>query len=82
MNIRFISSLTPQDEDRVAPALLAALSHLLDLLPIAYTIRIETASGRVFPHHGAQAGERWSTSPDGAAAESRVSERRDKLLLS
>jgi hypothetical protein len=51
MDIRFISSLTLDDENRVAPALLAAMVSVLDHLPIAYTLRLETSSGRSF-HHG------------------------------
>ena len=50
MNIRFISSLTPEDEDRIAPGLLGAIGPLLDALPLAYTIRIETGNGKVFQH--------------------------------
>ncbi len=50
MNIRFVSSLTPDDEDRLAPAVIGAIAPLLDQLPIAYTVRIETAGGRVFQH--------------------------------
>ncbi len=48
MNIRFVSSLTPEDEGRIAPALLAAAKALLAELPIAYTLRIETSGGEVF----------------------------------
>jgi hypothetical protein len=50
MDIHFISSLTPDDEDRLAPALLEALKPMLGLMPIAYTIRIRTASNTVFQH--------------------------------
>ena len=50
MNIRFISSLTPEDEDRIAPGLLGAVGPLLDGLPLAYTIRIETSNGKIFQH--------------------------------
>lgn len=50
MDIHFISSLTPDDEDRLAPAVLEALKPMLGLMPIAYTIRIRTANGRVFQH--------------------------------
>jgi hypothetical protein len=50
MNIRFVSSLTPDDEERLAPGLLSAVGMLLDQLPLAYTLRIETAGGRVFQH--------------------------------
>ena len=52
MNIRFTSSLTPEDENVVAPALLKALSALLDLLPIAYVIHIETSDSRTYQHNG------------------------------
>jgi hypothetical protein len=50
MDIRFISSLTPDDENRLAPALLAAVASVLDQLPIAYTLRFETVTGRSFQH--------------------------------
>ncbi len=60
MDIRFISSLTPDDENRLAPALLAALGSVLDQLPIAYTLRFETVTGRTFQH---------GHSPDGEAGE-------------
>ena len=42
MQIELTSTLTQEDENRLAPALLKALSGLLDMLPIAYMIRIET----------------------------------------
>jgi hypothetical protein len=45
MQITFISSLTPEDEGRLAVALLDAVGGLLDLLPIAYSVRVETSSG-------------------------------------
>lgn len=50
MDIHFISSLTPDDEDRLAPALLEALKPMLELMPIAYTIRIRTSSNTVYQH--------------------------------
>jgi hypothetical protein len=50
MEIRFISSLTAEDEDLLAPAVLKAVSALLDQFPIAYTMRIETTGARVFHH--------------------------------
>ncbi len=57
MEIRFISSLTAEDENLFAPALLKAVGALLDQLPIAYTIRIETTGSQVFQHTHASAGE-------------------------
>jgi hypothetical protein len=50
MNIRFISTLTPEDEDSLAPGLVAAVGCLLDQFPIPYTIRIETTGSKVFQH--------------------------------
>jgi hypothetical protein len=47
MDIRVVSTLTPDDEECVAAALLAALAALLDGLPIAYAVRISTTSSHV-----------------------------------
>lgn len=52
MNIRFTSSLTAEDENLLAPAVLAALTSILDLLPIAYMIRIDTSDSQVYQHSG------------------------------
>jgi len=51
VNIRFTSTLTPEDENTIAPALLKALSSILDLLPIAYSLRIDTSDAQVFTHN-------------------------------
>jgi hypothetical protein len=48
MEIRVVSSLTPDDEVRVAPVLLDELAQLLGRMPIAYDIRIQTTGDRVF----------------------------------
>ena len=50
MDIRFISTLTADDENNLAPAVLRALGSLLDLFPIAYTVRIETTGAQIFQH--------------------------------
>lgn len=50
MNIRFTSTLTADDENQLAPGLLKAIGALLDQLPIAYTVRIETTGAQVFQH--------------------------------
>lgn len=47
MVIRFTSTLTPEDETCVAPALLKAVGHLLEPFPISYSLRIETIAGDV-----------------------------------
>jgi hypothetical protein len=62
MEIRFISTLTADDEGQMAPALMNAVTALLDALPIAYTLRIETLGAQVFQHthpsaHSALAGD-------------------------
>jgi hypothetical protein len=50
MDIRFVSSLTAEDENAFAPALLKAIGVLLDQLPLAYTLRIETTGSQVLQH--------------------------------
>jgi hypothetical protein len=57
--------MTSDDEDRLAPAVLVAVSSLLDQLSLAYTLRIETTGAKVFHHahpanvdHGVPAGVR------------------------
>jgi hypothetical protein len=47
MDIHVVSTLTMEDEDRVADALVAALAELLDGLPIAYALRIETSGAKI-----------------------------------
>lgn len=50
MEIRFVSSLTADEENQFAPAVLRALGSLLDQFPIAYTVRIETTGAKVYQH--------------------------------
>jgi hypothetical protein len=45
MDIRFVSSLTLEDEERLAPVLLKFIGAVLDALPLAYTLQIETGLG-------------------------------------
>ena len=54
MNIRFTSSLTHEDENTLAPALLGALSGILDVLPIAYVLRIDTSDSHVYQQSNAK----------------------------
>jgi hypothetical protein len=69
MNIRFVSSLTPEDEEKIAPVLLKAVGAILDSLPLAYTLRIETAASGVYQHaHTGVASEEGSGRFDNAAA--------------
>ena len=48
VNIRFTSTLTSEDENRIAPAILEALASILDLLPVAYMVRIDTVDSQVY----------------------------------
>ncbi len=45
MQIAFVSSLTPEDEARFAGSFMNAIAGILDVLPIAYSIHITTATG-------------------------------------
>ena len=54
MNIRLTTSLTAEDENTLAPALLTTLTGILDMLPIAYSVRIETNDAQVFQHSGSR----------------------------
>lgn len=58
MEIHLVSSLTPDDETRLAPRVLAAIGGVLDGLPVSYSVRIETAVGNAIHHnHTAQEGD-------------------------
>ena len=47
MNIRFISSMTNDDEHRFASAVMNAVDELLRHRPIVYYVRIDTTGGSV-----------------------------------
>jgi hypothetical protein len=48
MQIRFVSSLSSEDEDRLAAGLIAGVGAFLDGTALAYSLRIETSSHRVY----------------------------------
>jgi hypothetical protein len=50
MDIHFVSTLTPEDEDRYAPMVLAAIKAILEPMPITYAVRILTANGLAVQH--------------------------------
>jgi hypothetical protein len=50
MEIRFISTLTAEDENALAPALVAALGSVLDRFSLPYTVRIVTSGAQVYQH--------------------------------
>jgi hypothetical protein len=50
MDIHFVSTLTPEDEDRYAPMVLAAVKAILESMPISYAVRVVTANGLAVQH--------------------------------
>ena len=64
MQIEFTSTLTQEDENRLAPAVLKALSGVLDMLPIAYILRVETTDESVLVHVSPQPSA-WDAVPVG-----------------
>jgi hypothetical protein len=50
MDIHFVSTLTPEDEDRYAPMVLAAVKAILEPMPITYAVRIVTTNGAAVQH--------------------------------
>ena len=50
MIVRFVSSLSHKEKTLFARAILTAVTSLLDFLPIAYSIRIETSTSAVYEH--------------------------------
>ena len=65
MEIHLVSSLTPDDENRLAPAVLAAIGRVLDRLPVTYSVRVETVTGNAIHHSHTSAvrGEHEDTTP-------------------
>jgi hypothetical protein len=51
MEIHLVSSLTPDDENRLAPRVLQAIGDVLERLPVSYSVRIETAIGNAIHHN-------------------------------
>jgi hypothetical protein len=73
MDIRFVSSLTSEDEKLFAPALLKAVAAILDQLPIAYTVRIETTGAEVFQHaHAVEEPAKTEFEPTGVNGNGRL----------
>jgi len=58
VQIHLVSSLTPDDESRLAPEVLAAIERVLETMPVSYSVRIETGSGNaIHRNHKAASGE-------------------------
>jgi hypothetical protein len=51
MEIHLVSSLTPDDESRLAPSVLKAIGDVLERLPVSYSVRIETSIGNAIHHN-------------------------------
>jgi len=47
VHIEVTSTLTQEDENRIAPAVLKLLAGILEMLPVAYLVRIETTDQQV-----------------------------------
>ena len=62
MEIHLVSSMTPDDESRLAPRVLAAIGAVLERLPVSYSLRIETGLGNAI-HHNHTAGIREAAGP-------------------
>ena len=50
VQIELTSTLTQEDENRLAAAVLKALTGMLDMLPISYIVRVETTDQSVVEH--------------------------------
>jgi hypothetical protein len=48
VNIRFISTLTAEDENHLAPGILKAVSALAEMFPIRFAVRLDTVDGRTY----------------------------------
>ena len=52
VEITLTSTLTAEDENIIAPAILKAVTNVLDHLPIAYRVRIDTVDMQSYQHSG------------------------------
>jgi hypothetical protein len=50
MDIHFVSSLTEDDEVRLAAALVGAIRGFLDHYPVAYSMTVQTSGGKAIEH--------------------------------
>jgi hypothetical protein len=48
VNIRFISTLTAEDENHLAPGILRAVSALADMFPIRFVVKLDTVDGQSY----------------------------------
>ena len=52
VDITLTSTLTADDENIIAPAILKAVTGILDHLPIAYRVRIDTMDSQTYQQSG------------------------------
>lgn len=69
MDIHLVSSLTSDDESRLAPAMLAAIGRILDRLPVSYSVRIETTGGNAIHHNHTATATPFATTASGMREE-------------
>ena len=50
MDIHFVSTLTPDDEERLASILVETAKTFLSCFPISYTLRVRATSDKVLEH--------------------------------
>jgi hypothetical protein len=50
MEIRFVSTLTPEDEERIATLIIEAAKGILAILPISYKLEIKTIANHLCEH--------------------------------
>lgn len=67
MEIHLVSSLTPDDESRLAPKVLAAIGEVLEELPVSYSVRIETSVGNAIHHNHTAASDEPAPKPQKSA---------------
>jgi hypothetical protein len=48
VNIRFISTLTAEDENHLAPGVLKVVSALAEMFPIRFAVKLETVDGQIY----------------------------------
>jgi len=63
MDIHFVSTLTPEDEDRYAPMVLAAVKAILEPMPISYAVRVLTVNGLSVQHTKSDQAEEMPVAP-------------------
>jgi hypothetical protein len=48
VNIRFISTLTAEDENHLAPGILKAVAALAEMFPIRFVVKLDTVDGQTY----------------------------------